>query len=195
VPRAHTDVVFARTDERLGRFALRPVEPDRDAEVLRGWLAHPKSAFWEMRDLDVAAVAAAYHRLAASEHHQALLGLHEDEPAFLVERYDPAHDEVGRAFPVLPGDAGMHFLVAPTDRPLPGFTRAVLVTVMDLLFADPSVRRVVVEPDVRNHAVRRLNVAVGFREAATVALSTKDARLSFCTRERYAAARPAGSAR
>jgi GNAT acetyltransferase-like protein len=183
VPRARADVVFERADERLGRFALRPVSPDGDAALLHGWLTHPKSAFWQMRDADVAGVAATYHRIAGSEHHQALLGLHDGEPAFLVELYDPAHDELGRAYPVAPGDAGMHFLVSPTDRPLHGFTRAVLDTVLDFLFADPSVRRVVVEPDVRNHAVRRLNVAAGFVEAATVRLSTKDACVSFRTRD------------
>lgn len=153
--------------------------------LLHGWLTHPKAAFWEMRDADVAGVAATYQRIAASDHHVALVGLHDGEPAFLVERYDPVHDEVGRAYPVAPGDAGMHFLVSPTDDPLHGFTRAVLVTTVEFLFADPSVRRVVVEPDARNDAVRRLNVSVGFVEAATVRLSTKDAVVSFCTREGF----------
>lgn len=188
MPRARADVVFDRADGRLGRFALRPVSPDGDAALLHGWLTHPKSAFWQMRDVDVAGVAATYHRIAGSAHHEALVGLHDGEPAFLVERYDPAHDEVGRAYPVVPGDAGMHFLVSPTDDRLPGFTRAVLVTILAFLFADPLVRRVVVEPDVRNLAVRRLNVSVGFVEAGVVSLSTKDAAISFCDRDGYAAA-------
>ena len=56
----------------------------------------------------------------------------------------------------------MHFLCAPTDTPVHGFTLAVITTVMAWLFDDPATRRVVVEPDVRNTAVHALNAAVGF---------------------------------
>ena len=46
-----------------------------------------------------------------------------------------------------------------------GFTRAVFGAVLDHCFADPGVRRVVVEPDARNEPIRALNRAFGFREA------------------------------
>jgi RimJ/RimL family protein N-acetyltransferase len=81
----------------------------------------------------------------------------------------------------------MHFLTAPaTGAPVPGFTRAVITTVMAWLFDDPAVRRVVVEPDVLNTAVHALNEAVGFRPERTVLLpGGKSALLSFCTREQF----------
>ena len=62
----------------------------------------------------------------------------------------------------------MHFLCAPTDAPVHGFTRAVITTVMALA-ASPTrpTRRVVVEPDVRNTAVHALNAAVGFGVVGT----------------------------
>ncbi|MGK5643545.1 GNAT family N-acetyltransferase, partial [Streptomyces sp. URMC 126] len=80
------------------------------------------------------------------------LGLHDGRPAFLMERYCPAHVELVGVHEARPGDVGMHFLVAPTDTPLHGFTRAVIGTVMEMLFSDPATRRVVVEPDIRNTA-------------------------------------------
>jgi RimJ/RimL family protein N-acetyltransferase len=61
----------------------------------------------------------------------------------------------------------------------------VIDTVMELLFGDPRVRRVVVEPDVRNRAVHTLNAAVGFQVVDTVGLPDKEALLSVCTREQY----------
>ena len=79
-----------------------------------------------------------------------------------MERYDPRHVELVGLYDPEPGDVGMHFLFAPTDTPVHGFTRAVITTVMARLFADPATRRVVVEPDVRNTAVHALNEAVGF---------------------------------
>ena len=85
------------------------------------------------------------------------------------------------------GDLGMHVLVAPPETPRPGFTRPVFRTVMALCFQDDSVRRVVVEPDVRNDRIARLNAAAGFVVARHIMLPTKTAALSFCTREAFAA--------
>jgi hypothetical protein len=178
---------FTRTDPLLGRFALRPVDPAADAAVLHRWLTHPKAVFWQPTDCSLADVAAQYRAITDSPTQEAYLGLHEGTPAFLMERYDPRHDEIGRVYRALPGDVGMHFLVAPTERAVHGFSRAVLVTVMDMLFDDGRAERVVVEPDVRNTAVHALNAAVGFRAAGTVELPDKTALLSFCTRADYEA--------
>jgi RimJ/RimL family protein N-acetyltransferase len=131
-----------------------------------------------------------YTAIAAAEHHDAYLGLHNGTPAFLIERYDPAHVELKGLYDARPGDIGMHFLVdpAPAGGPLHGFTRAVLTTVMAFLFDDPAVLRVVVEPDVRNTAVHALNEAVGFEVVEKIAKPEKEALLSACTRAMFASA-------
>ncbi|MGW2624748.1 GNAT family N-acetyltransferase [Micromonospora taraxaci] len=181
-------VVFARVDDRLGEFALRTLDPDADAALLHRWVTHPKAAFWLMQDADLARVAKEYQRIAAHPHHDAYLGLWRGSPAFLAERYDPAHVELVGLYDHQPGDVGMHFLCAPVGTPAHGFTRAVLTTVMAWLFADPTTRRVVVEPDVRNTAVHALNAAVGFEVVGPIAKPEKDALLSVCTRAQFEAA-------
>ncbi|SEC41491.1 MULTISPECIES: GNAT family N-acetyltransferase [unclassified Streptomyces] len=181
--------LFTRTDPALGEFALRPVDPAADAALLHGWVTHPKAVFWLMQDCDLAAVEKESARIAADPFHDAFLGLHNGTPAFLMERYDPAHRELVGIHTAEPGDVGMHFLTAPTTAPVHGFTRAVLTTVMEMLFADPATRRVVVEPDTRNTAVHALNEAVGFEVLRTVSLPAKDARLSTCTRDQFLATR------
>ncbi|HET9173428.1 MAG TPA: GNAT family N-acetyltransferase [Actinospica sp.] len=178
-----TDIVYGRDDSRLGRFELRPVDPPKDAGLLHAWVTDPKSVFWLMQDADVADVEREYALIAASDHHEAYVGLHDGVPAFLVEKYDPARSDLAAHYEVRNGDVGMHFLTAPTEAPLHGFTRAVLATVMEFLFADPATWRVVVEPDVRNAAVRRLNASVGFRIEHEITLAEKTAYLSTCTRE------------
>ncbi|MEU4873297.1 GNAT family N-acetyltransferase [Streptomyces sp. NPDC021608] len=172
----------------VGRLSLRPLDPPRDAELLHRWVTHPKAAYWMMRDATLVDVERAYTDIAADEHHHALLGLRDGEPAFLTEHYDPAHRELVGLYEPLPGDIGMHFLVAPTDRPVHGFTRAVITAVMAHLFADPAVRRVVVEPDVANKAVHVLNETVGFVPEREIRKPEKTALLSFCTREQFTAA-------
>ncbi|WP_443033266.1 GNAT family N-acetyltransferase [Streptomyces sp. CS62] len=164
------------------------MDPLTDAELLHGWVTHPKAAFWMMQDASLPDVEREYMRIAAAEHHDAFIGLHEGRPAFLMERYDPSRLELVGLYDAEPGDVGMHFLVAPSDTPLHGFTRAVITTVMAALFADPAVRRVVVEPDVDNKAVHALNEAVGFVPERPVQKPEKTALLSFCTREQFEAA-------
>ncbi|MGO4461309.1 GNAT family N-acetyltransferase [Streptomyces sp. M-16] len=184
-----TEILFTRTDSVLGTFAIRPLDPFADAELLHGWVTDPKAAFWMMQDATLTEVEREYVRITTHEHHQAFIGLHEGRPAFLMESYDPAHLELVGLYDAEPGDVGMHFLVAPTDTPVSGFTRAVITTVMASLFADPANLRVVVEPDVRNKAVHALNEAVGFVPEREVVKPEKTALLSFCTREQFEATR------
>lgn len=169
-------------------LSLRPLDPAADAPLLHRWVTHPKAAFWLMGEATVTEVEKEYARIAADPHHDAFLGLADGVPAFLVERYDPAHRELAGVYPAEEGDIGMHFLTAPAETPVHGFSRAVITAVMEWLFSDPAVRRVVVEPDARNTAVQALNEAVGFRVARTVSLPGKEALLSFCTREQFLAA-------
>lgn len=176
------------TTAGIGTFTVRPLDPFKDAELLHGWVTHPKAAFWMMQDAKLEDVERAYMEIAADEHHDALLGLHDGTPAFLMEKYDPAHRELVGLYEPEPGDVGMHFLVAPTGTPIHGFTRAVITAVMAHLFADPATRRVVVEPDVGNKAVHALNAAVGFEVVGEIAKPEKTALLSVCTREAFEAA-------
>jgi len=167
-------------------FTFRPVDPLKDAELLHAWVTHPKAAFWMMQDARLEDVEREYMKIAADEHHHAYLGLHQDgTPAFLMEKYDPAHRELVGLYEPQPGDIGMHFLTPPTDRPVHGFTRCVITAVMTHLFEDPAVRRVVVEPDVANTAVHALNEAVGFVPEREIQKPEKRALLSFCTREQF----------
>ncbi|SEB83969.1 Protein N-acetyltransferase, RimJ/RimL family [Nocardioides exalbidus] len=167
------------------RLTLEPLDTGRDLALLHAWVTHPRSVFWGMQDATPAQVRDDYARIAADPHHEALLGRADGEPAFLVETYDPAHSPLAGLPELRAGDVGMHVLVAPTDQPVHGFTRAVMRRVMKACFADPSVRRVVVEPDARNHRIAVLNEAVGFVVARHVELADKTAALSFCTRAAF----------
>nr|WSW45722.1 acetyltransferase [Streptomyces sp. NBC_01001] len=183
-----TEILYSRVDGDLGAFSVRPLDPFADAELLHGWVTHPKASFWMMQDTSLPDVEREYMRIAAHEHHQAFIGLHQGRPAFLMETYDPSELELVGLYDARPGDVGMHFLVAPSDRPLHGFTRAVITTVMAAVFADPATERVVVEPDVANTAVHALNEAVGFVPERQVTKPEKEALLSFCTRAQFEAA-------
>ncbi|MCC3770481.1 GNAT family N-acetyltransferase [Streptomyces sp. UNOC14_S4] len=179
-----TTTLWTRTDA-LGEFSVRPLDPDADAALLHPWVTHPKAAFWLMQDADVAEVARFYREVAGNPHHDAFVGMLDGVPAFLIERYDPTYVDLVGLYDPEEGDVGMHFLCAPTDTPVHGFTRAVITTVMAWLFDSPATRRVVVEPDARNKAVHALNAAVGFEVVRTLRKPEKEALLSVCTRDQF----------
>ena len=178
---------FSRQDP-LGVFALRPLVPEVDAITIQQWTNTPHARYWGMMGATVAEVAAWYAGLSARPGHAAWMGLHDGTPCFLVERYDPCGDPLGSCYAVEPGDVGMHLLIAPATRAQHGFSLAVMRTVMDFLFDDPRVRRVVVEPDWRNHRIHALNRRVGFVHKRLVSIGEKTAYLALCTQEQYAAA-------
>ena len=172
------------------RFTFRCVDPVADAPLLHSWVTQPYASFWGMQSATEADVIDEYAKIQASGHHHALLGLDGGVPAFLMEEYLPASSPLAAVYPVLPGDAGMHLLVAPpSGDPEPGFTTAVMDTVLARLFGRPEVERIVVEPDARNTKIHALNGRFGFLPAGVVGLPDKDALLSFCTRAGYLAAR------
>lgn len=172
----------------MGHLSLRPVRPREDARLIHDWVSRGYARYWGMQDQTREQVAAFYRDMAASPHADAFIGLHEGEPAFLMERYAPESEPVSAHYRVRPGDCGMHVLVAPPERRIPGFTWAVFTTVMDFLFDDPAVERIVVEPDVFNDKIHALNLRAGFEYVRRIRLPDKTAWLAFCTRAQYRAA-------
>ncbi|HZX04535.1 GNAT family N-acetyltransferase [Kribbella sp.] len=186
MPRALPEPTYRRFVAGLGTLSLRPLDLDADLRTLHGWVTRPYARYWGLLNASLADVRTEYQRIASTAHHRAFLGEHDGRPAFLMERYSPAHDAVGQVYDVAPGDIGMHVLVGPPVAPISGFTAAVFETIMDSLFGDPLVDRVVVEPDVRNTKIQALNARMGFRKHSIVTLPDKQAWLSFCTRDQYA---------
>lgn len=176
------------------RLTIEPLDLSRDLATLHAWVTHPRSVFWGMQGATLDEVHTDYAQIADDPHHEALLGRADGAPAFLMERYDPAHGPLAGLPELLPGDVGMHLLVAPTDAPVPGFTAAVMRRAMVECFADPAASRVVVEPDVRNAKIATLNAAVGFRVVRAVELPDKTAALSVCTRADFEASEQGGAA-
>lgn len=171
-------------------FALRPLDPAADAALLHAWFTEPRARFWGMQDKSRAEIAGFYEALAAGGRAAAYLGLAADgTPAFLIECYDPAHDEIGEHYAVQPGDMGMHVFVAPARRRIHGHTRHVFAALLHFMFDDLGAHRVVVEPDRDNAPIHVLNRAMGFVYTGQhAAFRHKTAALAFCTPAAFHAA-------
>lgn len=171
---------------------LTEIDPQRDAALLQRWLAHPRSAFWGMPDLTAAEIRSYLEGIESDPSQDGWLGLVDDLPTFYVETYDPSQVLLTGIHPSRPGDLGMHILIAPpAGPPRHGLTDAVFAAVMAWCFEARSADRVVVEPDVRNSAIRVKNRRAGFVELSEVSVvdgsHIKQAMLSVCTRRGFAA--------
>ncbi|HET9419985.1 MAG TPA: GNAT family N-acetyltransferase [Nocardioides sp.] len=157
----------------------RPLDPERDAPLIHSWVTEDRATFWMMQDHTVDEVREIYTWIDEQPTHHAWLVLSDGDPVALFQDYDPTAEEVGDHYDVQPGDLGVHFMVRP------GRARLVLPFLMREVFADPSVRRVIAEPDVRNNRSLLLVDKLGFEPGPDIQLTTKPARLVFFTREAY----------
>ena len=124
-----------------------------------------------------------YAGLIATAHIQPFMGFFNGKPAFLVEFYKAKEDRIGAYYEAGEGDYGFHILMAPVEKRIPDFTFHVFNVIMDFMFSEDKVERLIVEPDARNEKIHVLNKRAGFEYQGVVELPEKTAHLAFCTRE------------
>ncbi|MGI5244082.1 GNAT family N-acetyltransferase [Dactylosporangium sp. CA-139066] len=169
----------------LGPLTLSVLDPAADAELVHGWVTERRAAFWGMLGHCVGDVREIYEFVDGLATHHAFLIRLDGRPIGLFQSYQPEADPVGERYEVRPGDVGMHLLMAPGPRPPANLTGAVGAALARFLFADPAARRLVVEPDVRNHLALRRLLQSGFVLDDEIDLPGKRARLAFLDRETF----------
>ncbi|AJJ70551.1 GNAT family N-acetyltransferase [Yersinia pseudotuberculosis] len=170
---------------RSGGFQLRPLVLAHDVTWLTDWVNREYAHYWGMQGYSPQQVKAFYQELNTSQPGGVFVGVYQQQPAFLLERYLAQHDVIADYYSAQPDDVGMHILVAPPVERITGFTWRVFQAIMTFIFSDPTVARIVVEPDVRNEKIHRLNKRAGFVYQQQLTLPHKTAWLAFCTREQY----------
>ncbi len=166
-------------------ITFRPFDIERDASMVFGWVQNPHAQYWGMLDSTFSDFIAVYTELLAIPRYQIYIGEIQGRALFLMEAYNPTTDGIGEHYTVLEGDWGMHVLVAPPEKRIHGLTWHIFTGIMDFLFDQPSCKRVIVEPDVNNEKIHRLNKKAGFEYQYEVVMPHKTAHLAFCTAEQY----------
>ncbi|WP_260610336.1 GNAT family N-acetyltransferase [Streptomyces sp. WAC06614] len=162
-----------------GAFRLDPVRPDRDLELLTGWMNDPEvAAFWELAGPATVTAAHLRAQLHGDGHSIPCLGVLDGTPMSYWEIYRADLDPLARHYPARPHDAGVHLLIGPAADRGRGLGTVLLRAVADLVLDNrPRCTRVVAEPDVRNTRSVSAFLGSGFRCAATVDLPDKRAAL------------------
>lgn len=165
---------------------LDPTPGSGDVETVHAWVVQDGAEFWMMRDHTLDEVREIYQWLHDQPTHASYLVRDGDLPVALFQTYVPRAEEVGEHFEVRDGDLGMHLMLAPATEARAGFTWDVALALGDhVLAGDPTIRRIVIEPDARNAKAVARAQAMGFALGPVVQLSTKPAQLAFLEREVY----------
>lgn len=168
-------------------LTLTPVDPVADLDLIHDWVTQDRARFWGMTDHTRAEVGEVYAFLDTLTTHHAYLARDGGTPVAIFQTYEPSADPLGEFYDVRAGDLGVHLFIAPTDTPVTGFSQRLVDLLKAEVFADPSVLRLVIEPDVENDKSVALFGRMGFVWDSVIDLPHKKARLGFLDRTAYEA--------
>ena len=183
-----TNTIFTKEIEGLGAFTLKKFDLVDHASLLHQWVTQPYAKYWGMQDNSLPQVTQAYGEMIATGHTQIFMGYFNGEAAFLLEAYQPEHEDISEYMSLESGDMGMHILMAPVKKPISGFSYGVFRCIMSFIFEALNAKRIVVEPDSENDKIHRLNKQLGFFHHDKVTLPHKTAYLASCTQTQFESA-------
>ncbi|MFC5045856.1 GNAT family N-acetyltransferase [Aquimarina hainanensis] len=184
--KSNESTVYSIFIENFGHVSLKHFDIKRDASILHTWVNEPYAFFWGMQGSSLEEVKKEYIELLKPDHYDIFTGYHNDQPAFFLERYTPSKDIISNYYDAKNSDCGVHIIVAPpVQNKIPGFTLHLFQTIMDFVFTNTTIDRILVEPDIRNKKMFTLCERIGFVTDKTVELPHKTAQLAFLDKNRY----------
>lgn len=179
-------IVFSKDYKDFGTITIRPFQVKNDSAFLQQWVTQEYAVFWGMQNATVEEVEEEYTQLVAPKHYDVFVGMFHNEPAFIVERYNPQLDIINDFYKAKTSDCGVHIIVAPPKiTKTPNFTWFMFRAIMDFVFTNPTINRIVVEPDIRNKKMFALCQRIGFQLGNVIELPNKTAQLAFLTKTNY----------
>ena len=168
------DLGCRRTTLEHGTFSLRPLDLDRDLDLVHSWMNDPEVAcFWKkawQRDQ----IASYLREQDRSTHSSPYLGELDGVPMSYWELYRADLDPLAKYYAAREHDAGIHMLLGPAQCRGRGLAVDLVRTVSTWqLEADPRASRVIGEPDVENERVIRVGELAGFRRTMDLDLPNK----------------------
>lgn len=172
--RTPQDISFSTFDLNWGFLAIRPIDVRSDVTLLHGWLIDPRTT--PRSPGRVSRVRRLLEAMLVEPERRLYLGFRDDIPAFLFETFRPEHDPQAPR----PGAVGVRMLSAPGEEDTPGFSTAILRTIVKLVLDDPVHDRVVLESEVAEARLTRL--AAGFRTEQRITAHGREIFVSTCSR-------------
>lgn len=163
---------------------MRPIDLDNDLEMLHEWFNREHAVkIWQM-NWPIDELETYYRLMLPSDEAHSYIVESNDEPTCNIEIYWACRDIVGGYYEVLPTDYGTHQFIAPID-PKKKFVSPSTQSMVDYVFAQPQVGKMVGEGSVDSLASMMNKAHVGFKVEKVIEMPHKKANLNFCYREWY----------
>ncbi len=163
---------------------MRPIDLDEDLEMLHEWFNREHAIkIWQM-NWPIDELETYYRLMLPGDEAHSYIVMSNGEPTCNIEVYWPCRDIVGDYYEVLPTDYGTHQFIAPTD-PKKKYVSPSTQSMVDYVFAQPEVGKMVGEGSVDSLASMMNKAHVGFKVDKVIEMPHKKANLNFCYREWY----------
>lgn len=163
---------------------MRPIDLENDLEMLHEWFNREHAVkIWQM-NWPIDELETYYRLMLPSDEAHSYIVESNDEPTCNIEVYWACRDIVGDYYEVLPTDYGTHQFIAPID-PKKKFVSPSTQSMVDYVFAQPQVGKMVGEGSVDSLASMMNKAHVGFKVEKVIEMPHKKANLNFCYREWY----------
>lgn len=172
---------FPKEDVTTG---MRPIDLENDLEMLHEWFNREHAVkIWQM-NWPIDELETYYRLMLPSDEAHSYIIESNDEPTCNIEVYWACRDIVGDYYEVLPTDYGTHQFIAPID-PKKKFVSPSTQSMVDYVFAQPQIGKMVGEGSVDSLASMMNKAHVGFKVEKVIEMPHKKANLNFCYREWY----------
>lgn len=184
LPQIKREVFSKYFKQEKVQISFRPFDLDRDLEMVCEWFHkdHAKT-IWKM-DWPIAELELFYRTLLPGRFSHSYIGEINGEAIFNFEIYWATNDVLGDYYEVLPSDYGTHLFIATTDK-TKKFPALITRSIVEWMFSQPQVNRMVGEGSVESLAALMNKVHVGFKLQHIIEMPHKKAYLNFCIREWY----------
>ena len=138
-------------------YALRPIDPDIDADLISRWMNMPHLVeAWES-DWPVGRWRDYLWAQCAGDYSRPFVGAMNGEDGGYVEVYRAAKDSISTRYAADPYDVGLHAAIAALSVVNKGLGPFLLPRIVASVFeVEPRCRRIMFDPDHRNTSARRL---------------------------------------
>jgi hypothetical protein len=164
---------------------LRSLDLKKDLNILHQWVnsSHARR-FWQLEGtLDQ--LRSTYQPVLRNSDSHSFILLLDEQLICQVDCYRVEADELGKYISCHYHDSGVHLLMAPSQTPVPGLTRAVMETFLRYYFSFDEAQHLYAEPDIYNHKACQLLTKCGFGFVQNIMLSTKAASLYLMTKKQF----------
>ncbi len=173
------------TNTPLGSVTFKRFSFTHDVELFHDWVTQPYAHFWGMQSHSTTQITAEYAKLIDQQGTACFIGLIAQQPVCFLETYQPASSPLAKHIDIHEGDCGMHILLAPNKTPISGFSSHIFASCLDFLFNEKQITRLLVEPDIRNTNIHKLNRRFGFKHTQQIQLENKTAYLGICEKQDF----------